>query len=300
MFQYIMIPIIGAIIGYATNWIAVKMLFHPRKAIYLGSWKLPFTPGVIPKGQSRLAAAVGKMVETQLLTKEVLYEQLTSDKVEEQMKNTCQNLLRQWETSEVTVKEAALQYIPEGNYQNAVMDLESNLSDLIYEKTVDLDLGQIIADQGIEAVKEKLADSFLAMMLTDSVLEPIAGHIRERINDFIRENAGDYIYDLVKQESENLQGKTLGDGAALIEEYQIPVEEIVLRIYHSLLENHLDSMIQSLDFAGIVERRINAMAVEEVEELVLVMMKKELGAIVNLGAVIGLLLGLVNLAILLI
>ncbi len=300
MFQYIMIPIIGAIIGYATNWIAVKMLFHPRKAIYLGSWKLPFTPGVIPKGQSRLAAAVGKMVETQLLTKEVLYEQLTSDKVEEQMKNTCQNLLKQWESSEETVKEAALQYIPEGNYQNAVMDLESNLSDLIYEKTVDLDLGQIIADQGIEAVKEKLADSFLAMMLTDSVLEPIAGHIRERINDFIRENAGDYIYDLVKQESENLQGKTLGDGAALIEEYQIPVEEIVLRIYHSLLENHLDSMIQSLDFAGIVERRINAMAVEEVEELVLVMMKKELGAIVNLGAVIGLLLGLVNLAILLI
>lgn len=300
MFQYIMIPIIGAIIGYATNWIAVKMLFHPRKAIYLGSWKLPFTPGVIPKGQSRLAAAVGKMVETQLLTKEVLYEQLTSDKVEEQMKNTCQNLLRQWESSEETVKEAALQYIPEGNYQNAVMDLESNLSDLIYEKTVDLDLGQIIADQGIEAVKEKLADSFLAMMLTDSVLEPIAGHIRERINDFIRENVGDYIYDLVKQESENLQGKTLGDGAALIEEYQIPVEEIVLRIYHSLLENHLDSMIQSLDFAGIVERRINAMAVEEVEELVLVMMKKELGAIVNLGAVIGLLLGLVNLAILLI
>ena len=36
------------------------------------------------------------------------------------------------------------------------------------------------------------------------------------------------------------------------------------------------------------------MKVEEVEELVLSIMSKELGAIVNLGVVIGLILGLVN------
>lgn len=298
--KYIIVPIIGAIIGYATNWIAVKMLFHPRRAIYIGSWKLPFTPGVIPKGQPRLAKAVGKMVENQLLTKEVLYEQLTSFSVEDKIKKGCQNLLGQWRDSETTLKETALTYVPEGNYQNAVMNLENNLSDMIYEKVVEINVGQIIADQGIEAVKEKLADSFLGMMIGDSVLEPIAEHIKVRINEYVKENAWDYVYDMVKQESEKLQKKTLGDGISLIENNQIPVEEIVLRLYHSLLEHQLDSMIKSLDFAGIVERRINQMEVEEVEQLVLVMMKKELGAIVNLGAVIGFLLGLVNLAILLI
>ena len=36
MWKYIVTPIIGAIIGYVTNWIAVKMLFRPRKE---GIWK---------------------------------------------------------------------------------------------------------------------------------------------------------------------------------------------------------------------------------------------------------------------
>ena len=33
MWKYIVTPIIGAIIGYVTNWIAVKMLFRPRKEV---------------------------------------------------------------------------------------------------------------------------------------------------------------------------------------------------------------------------------------------------------------------------
>ncbi len=34
-------PVIGAIIGYCTNYIAVKMLFYPRKEIYVCGHKLP-------------------------------------------------------------------------------------------------------------------------------------------------------------------------------------------------------------------------------------------------------------------
>ncbi len=41
--------IIGAIIGSATNFLAIKMIFRPYNALYLGKWKLPFTPGLIPK-----------------------------------------------------------------------------------------------------------------------------------------------------------------------------------------------------------------------------------------------------------
>lgn len=37
MWKYIVTPIIGAIIGYVTNWIAVKMLFRPRKEVRV--WK---------------------------------------------------------------------------------------------------------------------------------------------------------------------------------------------------------------------------------------------------------------------
>ena len=37
-FTYLMHPLVGAIIGYITNWIAVKMLFRPSKAIYIGNF----------------------------------------------------------------------------------------------------------------------------------------------------------------------------------------------------------------------------------------------------------------------
>ena len=47
---HIILPIIvGGIIGYCTNYIAIKMMFRPHKAVYIGKFKLPFTPGIIPK-----------------------------------------------------------------------------------------------------------------------------------------------------------------------------------------------------------------------------------------------------------
>ncbi len=46
---YIIGALIGAVIGYITNWLAIKMLFRPREAKYIFGMKLPFTPGLIPK-----------------------------------------------------------------------------------------------------------------------------------------------------------------------------------------------------------------------------------------------------------
>ena len=40
---------IGAIIGFFTNWLAVRMLFRPYRPKYIGKLRLPFTPRKIPK-----------------------------------------------------------------------------------------------------------------------------------------------------------------------------------------------------------------------------------------------------------
>lgn len=50
--QLIIGPLVGAIIGLITNGIAIKMIFRPLYAKYLWGWKLPFTPGLIPKENS--------------------------------------------------------------------------------------------------------------------------------------------------------------------------------------------------------------------------------------------------------
>ena len=63
-------PVIGAVIGYCTNYIAVKMLFYPRNEVKVWGHKMPFTPGAIPKGKPRLAKTVGNIVANTLLTEE--------------------------------------------------------------------------------------------------------------------------------------------------------------------------------------------------------------------------------------
>jgi uncharacterized membrane protein YheB (UPF0754 family) len=63
---------VGAIIGYFTNDIAIKMLFRPYRALYIGTKRVPFTPGLIPRNQERLAKNISKTIMGSLLTPEEL------------------------------------------------------------------------------------------------------------------------------------------------------------------------------------------------------------------------------------
>lgn len=61
-------PVAGAIIGYFTNDIAISMLFRPYNPIYIWGRRLPFTPGLIPHNQERLAQRVSDTIMGSLLT----------------------------------------------------------------------------------------------------------------------------------------------------------------------------------------------------------------------------------------
>ncbi len=74
LLQYIVPPIAGAIIGYFTNDIAIRMLFRPYLPVYVGKFRLPFTPGLIPLNQSRLAVKVSTIVMERLLTPDALQD----------------------------------------------------------------------------------------------------------------------------------------------------------------------------------------------------------------------------------
>jgi uncharacterized membrane protein YheB (UPF0754 family) len=60
-----LIPFISAFIGWFTNWIAIKMLFHPKKPVtVLG---ITFI-GIFPKRQAQFAEKLGKLVSEELLS----------------------------------------------------------------------------------------------------------------------------------------------------------------------------------------------------------------------------------------
>lgn len=62
---YLTLPLIAAAIGWFTNWIAVKMLFRPRKKIKFLFFEIQ---GIFPKRQHAVAEKIAKMVSNELLS----------------------------------------------------------------------------------------------------------------------------------------------------------------------------------------------------------------------------------------
>ena len=69
------LPFIAALVGWFTNYLAVKMLFYPKKPVNLGFMKLQ---GIFPKNQHQVAEKIGKMVAEELLSSRDLREKLNN------------------------------------------------------------------------------------------------------------------------------------------------------------------------------------------------------------------------------
>lgn len=79
------LAIIGAIIGWLTNLIAIKLLFRPIKAINIPliNWKLQ---GLIPKRKEEMAASIGKTVEEDLLSLDDIIKKILNKEELEKIK----------------------------------------------------------------------------------------------------------------------------------------------------------------------------------------------------------------------
>ncbi|NFI09294.1 DUF445 family protein [Clostridium botulinum] len=98
--KFLIASIIGGIIGYLTNWIAIKMLFRPYEEKRIFGMKVPFTPGLIPKEKTRIAKSVGNAIGEHLLSSEIIVKSLCS----ENMNNRLKIWIRQKVYSLITTK----------------------------------------------------------------------------------------------------------------------------------------------------------------------------------------------------
>ncbi len=286
--RYVGGPLLGALIGYFTNWLAVRMLFRPYYPKKIGKWRLPFTPGIIPKRKAALAKAVGKAVGEKLLTGEDLTAAIVSDKAKENVADAAVGFLK----SEKTAGEFVNDFIPEQKREKVIESAEDFLTDKIYSAVGGLNLGGLVADEGVKAIKQKKASlGMLAMFLSDNLITSLAEKLSDGVNVYVEENGRQLIAGAVKSEMEKTLNSPLSSFTDKIDESVI--RNAVGAVYESAARNLIAGIADSLDICGIVEDKINAMDVKELEALVLSVMKKELKAIVNLGALIGLILGVV-------
>lgn len=282
-------PIIGAVIGYCTNYIAVKMLFYPRNEVKVWGHKVPFTPGAIPKGKPRLAKSVGNIVANTLLTEEDIKQKILSPETEEAVVDKIMDEL----SKKIYVGMGRIC----SNYEE-YGDLKANLSDTFTDQIMEsigkIDFKNTIATEAGRIIKEKVNGTMLAMFLSNEMLDSFIQPVGVELENYIAENGRDFVQKEVNEKIMVFEQKSILN---LCEDMNVEEERIrtaVRSIYHKASENAVNGVLKNVDISAMIEDKINEMKTEELEKVVLAVMKKELDTIVNLGALIGFILGSLN------
>lgn len=288
--RFILPPLIGAVIGYFTNMIAVKMLFFPREAKYIFGMHVPLTPGAIPKGKARLAKSAGQIVQNELFTKEDISSKLLTEEVEKPIIDRVMSILGE------DIRDTGTVMIGSTEKFDA---FETNLVDLLTFKIKDaikrMNIPGVIKQEGTAMINEQVMNNaLLAIVVSDRLIERVMDSVSTKMDEFIDAKGTEMIHDITASRIHDLGGRTplhVLDQAGYDSEI---VRAKITAAYRESVVNAVNSALRRINVAQIVEDKINAMSVEELEKGVLQVMKTELNMIVNLGALIGLVIGSIN------
>ncbi|MCT4543556.1 MAG: DUF445 family protein [Vallitalea sp.] len=193
-YKLIAMPIVGAAIGYSTNWIAIKMLFRPYTEKKIFGFKVPFTPGLIPKERERVAKSIGEVFEEYLLTDRVIIDELLKDTTKSHILEFVNNRIYN-DAGSINI-EHIIQSDDNKKVINKLEEVISNkIVDLINEDTIKEKIQEVISDQIIQGfVNIKVRD-----IITDSVLE--GNYIKFINNDRIENIITDYLLEILREDN---------------------------------------------------------------------------------------------------
>ena len=298
MLHYLIGPAVGAVIGYITNDIAIRMLFRPHQAKYILGVHVPFTPGIIPKEKARIAGAIGKAVSENLMNREVLENSLLSDDMMSKLSNAIDEFVATQSKNEETIEEFARHYLTEDDIASMRTNVTDGVVKMITGKLQDSQLGESIARMATQHVMEKTRKSIAGKFGADMLLQPIAqlveGILAKHINEILHNNSQQMVEGLVHDESEQLLSMTMRNLMTGHDNQVAQIKGGILNAYRVIITEHLPRILQDIDISGIIENRINEMEMAEAEAIILDVMKKELRAIVWLGALLGSIMGTIT------
>lgn len=328
--SYIIGPAVGAVIGYITNDIAIRMLFRPHQAKYIFGIHVPFTPGIIPKERGRIAASIGTAISVNLMNKEVLEKNLLSEEMLEKIKCAVDDFFTSQKHNTETLKEFLGHYLSSEELDEASNSINEELTQLIHQKLADSVVGNQIAHIAVTHVMQKMGNlgSSIGDTLKDegigsgggigkmisrgfeslfgsqakkdatdfisALATPVEQALAKNINEMLQNNSEEIVGKLIGNEISNMMSRRMRD---LIEGKDDKIEQIksfAISSYRNIITNQLPKILDAVNISKIVENRINEMDVDETEKLIFAVMDKELKAIVWLGAGLGFIMGFIN------
>lgn len=321
--SYIIAPLLGGVIGYITNDIAIRMLFRPHKAKYVFGIHIPFTPGIIPKEKGRIAEAVGGVISENLMNKEILERYLLSEDMIGKIRSAAEEFIATQQRNNETVSQFLGHYLSKEEIDTISQNINLSITKQTYEKLADSSVGEKVAHIAIDHVAQKLTidgaqellsgiggalgglGGMAAGLFGGNIVARFLGMLREpaehflakNINTMLRDNGEEIVSNMIGGEVDNFLNKPVSKLLEGHEEQLAQAVNTIESIYRSIIIEHLPKILQSIDISKIVRERINEMDVNETEKLIFQVMDKELKAIVWLGALLGLVMGSINILI---
>ena len=321
--SYIIAPLLGGVIGYITNDIAIRMLFRPHKAKYLFGVRIPFTPGIIPKEKERIAEAMGCAISENLMSKDVLERYLLSDEMIAKIRSATEEFIETQRNNNETLKEFLGRYLSEVEISAISQNANESISKQMHTKLSDASVGEkvahvavdhLVGKLGVDGAKDLLADlrdakkglsgmaaglfggNIVATFL-NMLREPAERFLAGNINEMLKTNGQEIVSNMIGDEVDILLNRPVCN---LLEGHDDQLRQAanwVESIYRTIIQEHLPNILGSIDISKIVRDRINEMDMDETEKLIFKVMDKELKAIVWLGALLGLAMGCINILI---
>lgn len=296
--QWIVAPLVGCVIGYITNWVAIKMLFRPHRAIYLFGRRLPFTPGLIPKEKRRLSIAVGDVVQRDLLGADTVRSALLSDEMTEKLCAAIDSAIDACRSDGRTLAEFARALVGEDAYAQGALTLKTALGDALTAKLVDAGLGDAASRSIVDHVRRRSPSALAGLvsgLLDERIKQTIARQLADGVNHYVRDNAPQLVCDAIERESDRFMDTQLSALCAQHEGRLPDLRRKLLDLYRGLVGAGTERALRAVDLSRIVQGRIESLDDRELEALILGVVNRELNAIVWLGAMLGFLMGFVNL-----
>ncbi|MDR3192602.1 MAG: DUF445 family protein [Treponema sp.] len=279
-FSWLVPPLVGAFIGFLTNVLAIRMLFRPLKAVRIFGIRLPFTPGILPRERRRLADSIGRMVERELLTPEILRERFA----DREFREKCRRGLTVY-TRRLPV---LFNQLAEEMYPLAWR----GLIDFLYEPDIHARL---------EAQGHAFIDNTVFMLPPLQRFLVTSGQFDRSLHDKMPEIIDGLIQRLeVLGNDEGLReeilsyasDKLFGGGAPDAAGGEDSLENRITEKLFKALESRAESILEAIDVRNLVSRRIDSLDMLRVEGIILDVMADQFKWIDIFGGLLGFCIGL--------
>lgn len=295
MYDIIIAPIVGGVIGYITNDLAIKMLFHPRKSVYIGKWHVPFTPGLIPSQKKRIAKSIGRMVSTKLLDGDTIRQTALSEETVAKLRASVEAWLTENAAKTATVRELLGKMVPAENIDTYAQKINENVTAGAMAELEKRNAGKMVSGAMIDVFRKKMQGTLLAAVIDDKMIAGLEEPMAAAVNEAIRTYGPALLEKEIGKIEQEILDKRICDLTSQYTDKISVLVDMLTEVYRGMITNHLDTLLRVANVEAIVENKIRSFSAAELEALIFGIMKKELNAIVYLGAVLGFLMGFTNL-----